>query len=81
MKNVFPIIENPYDLRNKMKFDSKNVHIVQYGIGTASFVSEFGATFQEDTKNLVLLMNLRQKLSLEIQNTAHANFAKITYIK
>ena len=28
MENVFPIIENPYDLRNKTKFKSRNVHTV-----------------------------------------------------
>ena len=39
MKNVFPIIENPYDLRNETKFKSRNVNTVRYGIGTASFVA------------------------------------------
>ena len=39
MKNVFPIIENPYDLRNETKFKSRNVHTVRYGIQTASFVA------------------------------------------
>ena len=39
MKNVFPIIENPYDLRNKAKFKSRNVNTVRYGIETASFVA------------------------------------------
>ena len=39
MKNIFPIIENPYDLRNKVKFKSRNVHTVRYGIETASFVA------------------------------------------
>ena len=39
MKNVFPIIENPYDLRNETKFKSRNVHTVRYGIETASFVA------------------------------------------
>ena len=28
MKNVFPIIENPYDLRNETKFKSRNVNTV-----------------------------------------------------
>ena len=39
MKNVFPIIENPYDLRNKTKFKSRNVSTVRYGIETAYFVA------------------------------------------
>ena len=28
MKNIFPVIENPYDLRNETKFNSRNVHTV-----------------------------------------------------
>ena len=39
MKNVFPIIENPYDLRNETKFKSRNVNTVRYDIETASFVT------------------------------------------
>ena len=39
MKNIFPIIENPYDLRNETKLNSRNVHTVRYGIETASFVA------------------------------------------
>ena len=39
MKNVSPIIENPYGLRNETKFKSRNVHTVRYGIETASFVA------------------------------------------
>ena len=42
---------------------------------------ELGAAFQEVTKNVVLLKNLKKKLSFGIQKTAHANFVKITSIK
>ena len=28
MKNIYPIIENPYDLRNETKFKSRNVRTV-----------------------------------------------------
>ena len=38
MKNIFPIIENPYDLRNETKFKSRNVHTVRYGIESAFFL-------------------------------------------
>ena len=38
---------------------------------------EFGAAFQEATKNVVLLMNLKQKLNLGTQKTALANFQKL----
>ena len=39
MKNVFPIVENKDDLRNKTNFKSRNVYTVRYGIETASFVA------------------------------------------
>ena len=39
MKNLFPIIKNPYDLRNETKFKSRNVNTSRYGIETASFVA------------------------------------------
>ena len=42
---------------------------------------EFEVAFQEVTKNVVLLTNLKQKLNFRIQKTVHANFAKITSIK
>ena len=42
---------------------------------------KFGAAFQEVKKNVALLMNLKRKLNLGIQKTAHANFAKITSVK
>ena len=42
---------------------------------------EFEVAFQEVTKNVVLLKNLKQKLNFRIQKTVHANFAKITSIK
>ena len=39
MKSIFPIIENPYDLRNVTRFKSRNVNTVRYGIETDSFVA------------------------------------------
>ena len=39
----------------------------------------FGAAFQEVTKIVVLLMNLKQKLNFVIQKTADANFANYIY--
>ena len=42
---------------------------------------EFRAAFQEVTKNVVLLTNLKQKLNFGIQKAAHANFVKITSFK
>ena len=42
---------------------------------------EFGVAFQEVTKNVVLLNNLKKNLNFGIQKTAHANFVKTTSIK
>ena len=42
---------------------------------------EFGVAFQEVTKNVNLLTNLKQILILGIQKTAHANFVKITSVR
>ena len=39
MKKVFPVIENPYGLRNKTKIKSRNAHTVRYSIETVSFVA------------------------------------------
>ena len=39
MKNVSPIIENPYNLRNETKFKSRDVSTAWYGIETTSFVA------------------------------------------
>ena len=39
MKKIFPIIENPYDLRNETKFRLRNAHTVRYGIEITSFVA------------------------------------------
>ena len=39
IKNVSPVIENLYDLRNKTKFKSRTVRTVQYGIETSFFVA------------------------------------------
>ena len=38
MKNVFPIIENPYNLKKATKFKSRNVKTDRNGIKNASFV-------------------------------------------
>ena len=82
MKNVFPIIENPCDLRNEAKFKSGNVKTVWYGIETASFVApRICTSIPEVTKNVVLLKDLKQKLNSGIQKTAHANFVKVTSLK
>ena len=41
----------------------------------------FGAEFQEVTKNVVLVTNLKRKLNFGIRKTALGNFVKIISIK
>ena len=41
----------------------------------------FGAEFQEVTKNVVLVTNLKQKLNFGIRKTALGNFVKIISVK
>ena len=38
MNEVFDIIESPCPLRNELKFKSRNIRTVRYGIETALFV-------------------------------------------
>ena len=38
MKEVFEIVEDPYDLRNELKLKSRKIYSVRYGIETTSFV-------------------------------------------
>ena len=38
MNEVFNIMESPYPLRNELRFKSRNIPTVRYGIETAAFV-------------------------------------------
>ena len=38
MNEVFDIIESPYPLRNYLRFKSRNIRTVRYGIKTVTFV-------------------------------------------
>ena len=38
MNEVFDIIDFPYPLRNELRFKSRNIRTVSYGLGTAAFV-------------------------------------------
>lgn len=37
MNTVFQITENPYAFRNEIRVKARNVHIVRYGVETASY--------------------------------------------
>ena len=63
MKNIFPIIENPYDLRNETKFKSKNVHAVRYGIKTASFVApKIWSSIPRSYKECISVIEFKTKI-------------------
>ena len=38
MNEVFDVIESPYPLRNELRFKSRNICTVKYGIETTAFV-------------------------------------------
>ena len=55
MKNGFPIIENPYGLRSETKFKSRMTTLFDMALKLLLLLyQEFGAAFQEATKNVVL---------------------------
>ena len=80
MKNVFPINKNPYVLRSKTKFKSRNVHTVQYGIETAFGTPRIWSSIPRSYKkcNSVNVFKVKNKFWYK---TTHENFTKITPIK
>ena len=82
MKIIFPIIDNLYDLRNQTNFNSRNVPTIRYGIETASFAaSRIWGSVLRSYKECSSINEFKQKLSFDIQETAHANFQKNISIK
>ena len=82
MKNIFPIIENPYDLRNETKFKSRMSELFDMALKLLLLLhQEFGAAFQEVTKNVVLLTNLKQKLNLPLQTLQKLHLSNRLYIE
>ena len=63
MKNLFPIIENPHDLRNETKFKSRNANTAGYGIETASFVTlRIGSSIWRTNKECSSVNELKAKI-------------------
>ena len=76
MKNVFPIIESSYNLRNETKFKSRNVHTVRYGTETVAPRSwrSIPISYKQCSSANEFL---KQKLNFDIQETAHADFPSV----
>ena len=82
MKNIFPIIENPYDLRNETKFKSRNVHTVRYSIATASFVApKIWSSIPRSYKECSSVNEFKAKIKSWYLENCHASFVKITSVK
>ena len=82
MKNVFPIIENPYDLRNETKFKSRNVNTVRYGIETASFVApRIWSSIPRSYKECSSVNEFKAKIKCWHPENCPCKLVKITSIK
>ena len=63
MNGVFDIIESPYPLGNELRFKSKNIRTVRYGIETAAFVSSrIWSYMPSELKEIMLLNKFRSKI-------------------
>ena len=63
MHEIFDIIESPYPLRNELKFKSRNIRTVRYGIGTATFVgSKIWSYMPSELKESASLNEFTSKL-------------------
>ena len=63
MNGVFDIIESPYPLGNELRFKSKNIRTVRYGIETAAFVSSrIWSYMPSELKESMSLNKFRSKI-------------------
>ena len=63
MNEVFDIIESPYPLRNELRFKSRNIRTVRYGIETAAFVgSRIWRYMPSELKESTSLNEFRSKI-------------------
>ena len=65
MNEVFDIIESPYPLRNELRFKSRNIRTVRYGIETAAFVGSIWSYMPNELKESTSLNEFRSKKNLE----------------
>ena len=70
-------IESPYPLRNELRFKSRNIYAVRYGIETAAFVgSRIWSYMPSKLKESKSLNVFLSKIKLGSQKTAHAKYLK-----
>ena len=64
MNEVFDIIESPYPLRNELRFKSRNIRTLWYGIETAAFVgSKVWSYMPSELKESTSLNEIRSKIN------------------
>ena len=62
MNEVFDIIESPYPLRNELRFKSRNIYTVRYGIAAAAFFdSRIWSYMPSELKESISLNVFRSK--------------------
>ena len=65
MKEVFPVANNPYNLRNNNPFTSRNVHSVYYGTETVSYRGpQIWAIVPVDIKNSTSTTEFKKKIRM-----------------
>ena len=63
MNKVFDIIESPYPLRNELRFKSRNIRTVRYGIETAALVgSRIWSYMSSELNDSTSLNKFRSKI-------------------
>ena len=63
MKNVFPLTNNPYNLRRKNPFRTYDVHSVHYGTETISYIgSKIWPLVPENIKQSITLAAYKQRI-------------------
>ena len=65
MKEVFPVANNPYNLRNNNPFTSRNVHSVYYGTETVSYRGpQIWAIVPVDIKNSTSTTEFKKRIRM-----------------
>ena len=78
MNGVFDIIECPYPLGNELRFKSKNIRTVRYGIETAAFVSSrIWSYMPSELKESMSLNKFRSKIKTRKPENCPCKLCKI----
>ena len=76
--DVFDIIESPYPLRNELRFNSRNICTVRYGIETVAFVgSRIWSYMPSELKKSMSLNVFRSKIKTSKPENCPCKISKI----